>query len=60
MGVDHFDDHVRSEAIVRLALRRRELDSGQAVLAVPELRGDQLLIQRMLGAACNNDIATPS
>ena len=37
----------------------RQLDSGQTILAVPELRRDQLLIQRMLRSAGHRQIASP-
>ncbi len=53
----HLDDEIGAEARIRLAFRRRQLHSGEAVLAVPELRGDQLLVERVLRPRRNRDIA---
>ena len=57
IGMDHLDDQIGPEAPVSLAVGGRQLHVRQTVLAVPELRGDQLLIQGMLGAARNRNIA---
>ena len=56
-GVNHFDDEVGGEPRVGLALARGEFDVGKAVLAVPELGGDELLRERMLGAVGDGNIA---
>ena len=57
--VDHLDDQVGGEAGIGLAARGRQLDVAHAVLAVHELRGDELLGQRAPGAARDRDVAAP-
>ena len=56
-GVHQLDDEIGTEAGVDLALAGRQFDVGQAVLAVPELGGDQLLKERMLCSGGDGDIA---
>src|SRR2546422_6862173 len=55
--VHHLDDEIRSKPGVNFALARRKLNVGKTVFAVPELRRNQLLKERMLGAGSNRDIA---
>ena len=57
--VHKFDDEIGTETRVSVAFRSRQLDSSQSVLAVPELRRDQLLIQRMLCSARHRQVAAP-
>ena len=52
--VDHLDDEIRTKPRIRLAFRRWQLDVGQPILSMPELRSNQLLIQRMLRSPCNH------
>ncbi len=55
--VNHLDDQVGTEARVGFAFAGGQLDVGEAVRAVPEFGGDQLLKQRMLGAAGDGNVA---
>ena len=57
--VNHLDDEIRTKPRVRLAFRRWQLDVRQPILPVPELRGDQLLIQRMLRPSRDRNVAAP-
>jgi len=45
------DDQIGTKAGIGLASRCRQFDAGQTILAVPELRRDQLLIERVLRSA---------
>jgi len=55
-GVHQFDDEVGAPAGVDFAFAGREVDIGEAVPAVPELGGDQLLKERMLSAGGDGDV----
>jgi hypothetical protein len=57
--VDQFNDQIRTEARIGFALRRRQFNTSQSILAMPELRGDQLLIERMLSSARDRQVAPP-
>lgn len=55
-GVHQFDDKVGAPAGVDFAFAGREVDIGEAVPAMPELGGDQLLKEGMLCAGGDGDV----
>src|SRR5712692_6603619 len=55
--VRHLDDEIGAEARICLAFRRWQFHSGETVLAMPELRGDQFLVEGVLRPGRNRDIA---
>ena len=58
IGMNHFNDQVGGPARIEFAFAGREIDIAQAVFAVPELRGDQLLEKRMLRSGGDGNVAT--
>lgn len=51
------DDEIGAKARINFALAGRQLDICKTVLAVPELGGDQLLKERVLGSGSDRNVA---
>jgi len=58
--VDQFDDQIGTKAGSALHLDAGNSTAGQTILAVPELRRDQLLIERVLRSAATGKSQRPA